>query len=76
MKVYVQCTCNNENLLTNVVYSILIGLFNSVKFILICKFTKFDTKLNVQIPVEFRSKAFTGKNAIPVPEPEFRWIYG
>ena len=25
-----------------------------------CKFTKFDTKLNVQIPVEFRSKVFTG----------------
>ena len=24
------------------------------------KFTKFDTKLNVQIPVEFRSKVFTG----------------
>ena len=24
-----------------------------------CKFTKFDTKLNVQIPVEFRSKVFT-----------------
>ena len=41
-----------------------VGLFNSVyvqwNLYYNCKFIKFDTKLNVQIPVEFRSKVFTG----------------
>ena len=41
-----------------------VDLFNSVyvqwNLCYNCKFTKFDTKLNVQIPVEFRSKVLTG----------------
>ena len=43
-----------------------VGLYNSVYvqwhlyYNCKCKFTKFDTKLNVKIPVEFRSKVFTG----------------
>ena len=59
-----------------------VGLFNSVylqwNLYYNCKFTKFDTKLNVQIPVEFRPKVFTGtgtKKAVPEPEPEFLSIY-
>ena len=44
-----------------------VGLFNSVyvqwNLYYNCKFTKFDTKLNIQIPVEFRSKE-------QEPEPE------
>ena len=40
-----------------------VDLFNSVyvqwNLCYNCKFTKFDTKLNVQIPVEFRSKVLT-----------------
>ena len=55
-----------------------------IEKILTVNSTKFDTKLNVQIPVEFRSKVLTGtgtgtKRAVPVPEPEpepeFRSIY-
>ena len=46
-----------------------VDLFNSVyvqwNLCYNCKFTKFDTKLNVQIPVEFRSKVFT-ETGIPV----------
>ena len=55
-------------------------LFNSVyvqwNLYYNCKFTKFDTKLNVQIPVKnvHRNR---NKKAVPIlePEPKFRSIY-
>ena len=56
-----------------------VDLFNSVyvqwNLYYNFKFTKFDTKLNVQIPVKnvHRNR---NKKAVPVPEPEFRSIYG
>ena len=59
-----------------------VGLFNSVyvqwNLYYNCKFTKFDTKLNVQIPVKsVHRNRNRNKNAVPVPEPEpeFRSIY-
>ena len=59
-----------------------VGLFNSVyvqwNLYYNCKFTKFDTKLNVQIPVKSVHRN-RNKNDLPVPElqpePEFRSIY-
>ena len=57
-----------------------VGLFNSVYvqwnlyYNCKCKFTEFDTKLNVQIPVKSVHRN-RNKNAVPVPEPEFRSIY-
>ena len=63
-----------------------IDLFNSVyvqwNLCYNCKFTKFYTKLNVQIPVKSAHRNRNrnrNKNAVPVPEPEpepeFRSIY-
>ena len=56
-----------------------VDLFNSVyvqwNLCYNCKFTKFDTKLNVQIPVKSAHRN-RNKNAVPVPAPEFRSIYG
>ena len=50
-----------------------VGLFNSVyvqrNLNYNCKFTKFDTKLNIQIPVKSVHRNWN-KNAPPVPKPE------